>query len=85
MKKNWNNPELKNLAVGCTNEEGCPAGSGVMPTHDFGWGPDCPYYCAVCGGCKQEVYKQELCLFNIVCPIITCKNKNNGGCPTTQS
>lgn len=35
MKKKWLNPELKNLAVVCTNEEGCPYANSAQPTTFF--------------------------------------------------
>lgn len=83
MKKNWNNPELKNLSVGCTNEGGCPAATGEK--HGFGPFPDCEHYCAVCGGCKLYPFMQNLCLANAINPIKHCENACNGGCQTPQS
>lgn len=35
MKKKWLNPELKNLAVVCTNEDGCPYANSAQPTTYF--------------------------------------------------
>ncbi|CUO65523.1 hypothetical protein [Clostridium disporicum] len=32
MKKNWNNPELKNLSLRCTSSEGCPYENEVNAT-----------------------------------------------------
>ena len=84
MKKNWNNPELKNLSVGCTNEGSCPAGTGVTPSHDFDYIPDCGMYCSVCGGCMAGGL-QKVCPDNWVDPINKCPNACSGGCKPTQS
>ena len=61
MKKNWNNPELKNLEVKSTNTNGCPMLTDGVSTYalpclacmtPWGWS----YYCEDCKGCKHECY-----------------------------
>ncbi len=73
MKKNWNNPELKNLAVGCTNSEGClyeneaqaaeKAPLTLFPEYVWGDGKlGCTHWNVALHGCEHPNYgKKGMC------------------------
>lgn len=76
MKKNWNNPELKELGINRTTEEltNCPL-DDAQPAH--GIGPlRCVHECKVCGKCTAL---PGLCPINWVIPVEKkCKCKPVG-------
>ncbi len=82
MKKDWNNPELKNLGVENTeNEDYCPN----APSRCF-----CNYYCKTCKGCK---YTEGTCFWDkinifknkCICPGNMLPGEGEGGAIPTFS
>lgn len=65
MKKNWKNPELKNLNLESTKATECPNLSGATTFDLSVW--DCikcgfnghNHRCDKCGGCKHPDYEYE--------------------------
>lgn len=72
MKKNWSNPEIKSLMIGCTNEQVmCPLDDEVSPLHGLGI-LRCPFFCTTHNKCGLSAKAQNKCPLNKCIPIDAC-------------